>query len=168
MTDFAERAWDALDAYFFPPSPERTLRTARNKLANRARAAQLKAEDAERAEAAAMTRLRNAAHRADEATLRGMAIDVRRKMGLSKRMRAVCRMIGSAECRVASAETATAARDIMRATVGALGASASEGAAHMAAEASSLQRQLFQVREGGQTLPRPLPRAPRVKMNLIW
>ena len=146
MDDFAERAWEALDAYFFPPSSERTLRTARNKLANRAHAARLKVEVAERAEAAAMTRLRNSAHTVDEATLRGMAIDVRRKMGLSKRMRAVCRMIDSAEGRLASAETASAARDIMRASVGALGATTGEGAAHMAAEAAGLKRQLFQVR----------------------
>ena len=145
MESLTDRMWDALDAYLFPPSAEQNLRRTRTKLANRARAADQKAHMAEKAEALAMKQLRAAAHTADESTLRQLALDLKRKMGVSKRMRNICRMIGSAEGRVTSAETATAVRDIMRDTVGALGTVVDGGAAGMAAESASLQKQLFQV-----------------------
>ena len=72
-------------------------------------------------------------------------LDTKRKMGVTKRMRAICRMINSAEGRVTSAETATAVRDIMRDTVGALGDVVAGGAAAVAVEAHGLQKQLFHV-----------------------
>ena len=145
MGDISQRIWDALDAYMFPPSPEEKLRRARAKLANRARAAERKAVAAERAEAASMKQLRASAHTADEAALRILALDTKRKMGVTKRMRDICRMINSAEGRVTSAETATAVRDIMRDTVGALGDVVAGGAAAVAVEAHGLQKQLFHV-----------------------